>query len=175
MQNLEKQRKIFIRSTKTWVPVTEEVYREYYRPIWRMQKATRKAGQCICPRSKLWLCDSDCLTCGYHTSGNTVSLDAPMENANGDEFTLMDTLTDPDSCFADILIDRLLLNQLLDKLAEQDPEGRRICELIMDNCSKAEIADALQREFGGNWYKSKAVYREKQILDKLRKRIMGLK
>jgi len=45
--NPEKQFKIYIRSTKTWVPVTEEVYREYYRPIWRIQKAARKAGQCI--------------------------------------------------------------------------------------------------------------------------------
>jgi hypothetical protein len=174
-QSKSNKRKIFIRSTNQWVPVTEEVYQAYYRPIWRTQKAARKAGQCICPRSKLWLCDGDCFTCAYHTAGNTVSLDAPMENANGDEFTLLDTLTDPDSNFTDILVDRLLLEQLLDELAEHHPEGRRICELIMDNCSKAEIADTLQREFGGNWYKSKAVYREKQILDKLRKRIMGLK
>ena len=30
--NQDNQRKIYIRNTKQWVPVTEEVYREYYRP-----------------------------------------------------------------------------------------------------------------------------------------------
>ena len=72
-------------------------------------------------------------------------------------------------------MDRLLLKTLLDELAEQDPGGKRICELIMEGSSKTEMADTLQSEFGGNWYKSKAVYREKQVLDQLRKRILGLK
>ena len=175
MQNNEKQRKIYIRSTKTWVPVTEEVYLEYYRPIWRFQKEAQKNGQCVCTKSKLWVCDGDCAMCEYHAAGNTVSLDAPMENTDGDEFSLIDTIEDPDSSFADVLVDRLLLDQLLDELTECDPEGKRICELIMEGRSKTEIADTLQREFGGDWYKSKAVYREKQVLDRLRKRLKGLK
>jgi len=175
MQTKDNQRKIYIRSTKTWVPVTEEVYLEYYRPVWRTQKAMQKAGQCYCPKSKLWLCDDDCAMCEYRAAGNTVSLDAPMQNADGDEFSLIDTIEDPTSSFADVLVDRLLLERLLDDLAEQDPEGKRICELIMEGSSKTEIADTLQREFGGEWYKSKAVYREKQVLDRLRKRLMGHK
>lgn len=175
MSNLNNQRKIYIRSTKQWVPVTEEVYLEYYRPVWRTQKAAQKAGQCFCPKSKLWVCDGDCATCEYRAAGNTISLDAPMENGDGDEFSLKDALEDPTASFADVLVDRLLLEQLLDELAERDPEGKRICELIMEGSSKAEIADTLQREFGGDWYKSKAVYREKQVLDQLRKRILGIK
>lgn len=86
MNSNEKQRKIYIRSTKTWVPVTEEVYREYYRPIWRLQKEAQKNGQCMCTKSKLWVCDGDCATCEYRAAGNTISLDAPMENGDGDEF-----------------------------------------------------------------------------------------
>ena len=80
MQTKDNQRKIYIRSTKTWVPVTEEVYLEYYRPVWRTQKAMQKAGQCYCPKSKLWLCDDDCAMCEYRAAGNTVSLVAPMQN-----------------------------------------------------------------------------------------------
>lgn len=174
MPNKEnKERKIYIRSTKQWVQVSDEVYSEYYRPIWRLQKEAQKNGQCVCPKSKLWICDSDCATCEYRAAGNTISLDAPIEN--GDEFSLIDTIEDPTSNFSDILVDRLLLEQLLDELAERDPEGKRICELIMEGSSKTEIADTLKREFGGDWYKSKAVYREKQVLDQLRKRIFGLK
>jgi hypothetical protein len=174
-QNKSNERKIYIRSTKQWVPVTEEFYKSYYRPIWRMQKEARKAGQCVCPKAKLWICDGDCLTCEYHAAGNTLSLDLPMKTADGEEICFLDTLIDPDSCFADTIVDRLLLEQLLDELAEHDPEGKRICELIMDGCSKSEIAGALQREFGGDWYKSKAVYHEKQALERLRKRMMGVK
>ena len=175
MTKQENTRKIYICSTKTWVPVTEEVYLEYYRPIWRLQKEAQKNGQCMCTKSKLWVCDGDCATCEYRAAGNTISLDAPMENGDGDEFSLKDALEDPTASFADVLVDRLLLEQLLDELAERDPEGKRICELIMEGSSKAEIADTLQREFGGDWYKSKAVYREKQVLDQLRKRILGIK
>lgn len=159
MQTQDNHRKIYIRSTKTWVPVTEEVYLAYYRPIWRTQKAAQKAGQCFCPKSKLWICDSDCAVCEYRTAGNTVSLDAPIENADGDKFSLVETIEDPTADFADILVDRLLLKRLLDELAEQDPEGKRICELLMEGRSKTEIADTLQHEFSGDWYKSKAVIR----------------
>ncbi len=173
--NQPTERKIYIRSTKQWIAVTEEVYLEYYRPIWRTQKAAQKAKQCFCPKSKLWLCDGDCAMCEYRAAGDTISLNAPMENAVGEEFSLIDTISDPDADFADILVDKLLLEQLLYELAECDPEGKRICELIMAGSSKTEIADTLQREFGGNWYKSKAVYREKQVLDQLRKRLLGLK
>ena len=112
MENQDNQRKIYIRSTKQWVPVTEEIYREYYRPIWRLQKEAQKNGQCVCPKSKLWICDSDCATCEYRAAGNTISLDAPMENADGDGFSLIDTIDDPTSNFSDTLVDRLLLEQL---------------------------------------------------------------
>ena len=53
MQNNDNRRKIYIRNTKTWVPVTDEVYREYYRPLWRLQKEAQKNGQCMCQKAKL--------------------------------------------------------------------------------------------------------------------------
>jgi len=172
--NQEKQRKIYIHSAKQWVPVTEDVYREYYRPIWRVQKQAQKTNQCMCSKSKLWLCDGDCLTCEFRAAGNSLSLDLSMETADGGEICFLDTFFDPDSSFVDTVMDRLLLEQLLNELAEHDPEGKCICELIIEGRSKTEIADTLQREFGGDWYKSKAVYHEKQVLDWLRKRIMDL-
>lgn len=159
------QRKIYIRSTKTLVPVTEEVYFAYYRPIWCLQKEAQKNGQCMCPKSKLWICDGDCVMCEYHAAGNTISLEAPLENADGDEFSLIDTLEDPTSSFADILVDRLLLERLLDELAEQDPEGKRICELIMDGLSEREAAITL------NMARSTFKRRWAAIRDKLARQI----
>ena len=143
MTSQDNQRKIYIRSTKQWVPVTEEVYLEYYRPIWRLQKDAQKNGQCMCPKSKLWLCDGDCATCEYRAAGNTTSLDAPLENGDGDEFSLVDTLEDPNAAFADVIVDRLLLERLIDELTEQYPEGKRICELIMEGQSERQAANVL--------------------------------
>ena len=174
--NQDNQRKIYIRNTKTWVSVTEEVYREYYRPIWHTQNEKRKNHCCSCPKSKKWRCDGDCGTCCYHRpeNGNCSSLDAPIKSSEGDDICLRDTIADPNGNFENILLDKLLLTQLLYELGEHDPQGRRICELIMDGCSKTEIAETLQQELGGNWYKSKTAYHEKQALDWLRKRLLEL-
>lgn len=155
MTNQDKQRKIYIRSSQQWVPVTEEVYLEYYRPIWRIQKAAQKNGQCVCPQSKLWRCDGDCAVCSYHAAGNTVSLD---------EMCLGDTIADPDAAFADIVLDSIFLEQLLDELAERDPDGRRICELIMSGKTERECAAAL------NMARNTFTYRRDKLFALLRER-----
>ena len=58
MKNQENQAqdrdyKIYIPSTHQFVPVTKEVYYDYYRPIWRIRKQAQKYGQCMCPQIKL--------------------------------------------------------------------------------------------------------------------------
>lgn len=163
-QGQAKERKIYLPNTNEWVTVTEEVYREYYRPIWRIQKAAQKNGQCVCPRSKLWRCDGDCAVCSYRATGNTLSLDAPMKNANGDEMCLGDTISDPDAAFADIVLDSIFLEQLLDELAERDPDGRRICELIMSGKTERECAAAL------NMARNTFTYRRDKLFASLRER-----
>lgn len=163
-QGQAKERKIYLPNTNEWVTVTEEVYREYYRPIWRIQKAARKNGQCVCPKTKLWRCDGDCAVCGYRTAGKTLSLDAPIENANGDKMCLGDTISDPDAAFADIVLDSIFLEQLLDELAERDPDGRRICELIMSGKTERECAAAL------NMARNTFTYRRDKLFASLRER-----
>ena len=59
----------------TLVEITEEQYRALYPEIWRTQKQERKLGRCLCPASKLWKCDGDCLVCPYHAAGSIWSLD----------------------------------------------------------------------------------------------------
>lgn len=173
-QNQVNERKVYIRNSRQWVSVSEEVYKEYYRPIWRTQKEERKNGRCDCPVYQNWQCDGDCFTCSHHLEGNTTSLDAPIENAEDDEISLIDTIADPNAISEEILTDRLLLDDLLTELAEHDPEGKRICELFMEGQSIAEIAETLQLETGDNWYKSKADYHEKQALAWLRKHLAEL-
>lgn len=50
------------------IPVSEEIYYEYYRPIWAIRKRAQAHGQCMCPGSKLWKCNGDCPACSYHAA-----------------------------------------------------------------------------------------------------------
>ena len=66
-----------------------------------------------------------CQDCEFHAPGDTISLDAPVANEDGDEVTLADTLMDPDSLFISAMCDREELRQLLARLDELMPEARR--------------------------------------------------
>ena len=97
----------------------------------------------MCPRSKWWLCDGMCQDCEYRASGDTVSLDAPITNEDGDEVTLADTLMDPDSLFVSAMCDQEELRQLLARLDELMPEAREIGRLRQKGLTDSAIADSI--------------------------------
>ena len=120
----------------TLVEITEEQYRALYTEIWRIQKQERKLGRCLCPASKLWKCDGDCLVCPHHTSGKVWSLDQDME-IMGDHRASDDC--DP----ADIVADQMLLKQLLRRLAELCPEALEVGAQALDGLSERGSLEAL--------------------------------
>ena len=145
------------------IPVTEEVYKEYYRPIWRTHYHASKHGQCGCTDWKR--CEGDCGLCRYRAAGNTLSLDAEYEGEEGSKLNLLDTIEDSAVNIEDIIADKLLLNELFKVLDELDPDSRRICELIRQGKTEREIAD----EFGVR--QSTLNYRKKKLMDMLRKQL----
>ena len=73
-----------------------------------------------------------------------------------DELTLGDTLADDASSAESILMDKELLDALYDELNRLDPDGRRICELIMQGKTEREIAaDMGKRQSTINYQKNK--------------------
>ncbi len=54
---------IFDPITEKKIPVTEEQFREYYRPIYRVFAFAKRHHQCAC--SKWWLCSGDCNVCDW--------------------------------------------------------------------------------------------------------------
>lgn len=125
----------------TLFPISEELYHELYPSIWRTQKRMQRLGRCACPRSKLWSCDADCPVCRYRSEGNQVSIDTTINSA--EDLTLGDTLMDDAPLPESIAFDHALLEMLYQELDELDPEGRRICELLM-NHSEREAAALLK-------------------------------
>lgn len=142
-QKSTREYTVYIPRLKTWVEVTKEQYDAYYRDIWATRQRAQAHGQCMCPKSKTWMCDGDCLVCEFRAAGDKLSLDYTFENKQGKETSLLDTLASDDASYDSILEEAELLDALYQRLQELDPDGRRICELIMEGKSERDIASDL--------------------------------
>jgi DNA-directed RNA polymerase specialized sigma24 family protein len=135
--------KIYLPHEKQWIEVNEEQYHAYYRDIWAARKRAQKHRQCMCPKSKLWLCDGDCLICKFRAPGDSLSLDLKYKNENGDERSLLDKLADQSASIEDVVTDQIMLDIFFQRLGEIMPEARRIGELRLEGLTDTEIANAI--------------------------------
>jgi len=136
------------------VPIPEEVYKAIYPDIWKTLQRMQRSGQCTCPKSQLWKCDADCAVCQFKASGRFVSLSTSLDDAEG--LTIEDTIASDEPSPEAISMDKVLLDALYDELNRLDPDGRRICELIMQGQTEREIAaDMGKRQSTINYQKNK--------------------
>ena len=145
--NQSKQYRIYIKESKSWVDVNKEFYTDYYRDINSYRKRQQEHGRCVCPASKRYLCDMDCMTCPYAKAGDQLSLD---------------DMPDESVAIVEVMEDAELLRALYAKLNELDPEGRLICQLIMDGKSERDCG----KEMGLS--RNTFVYRRDKLFQKLR-------
>ena len=160
MQN--KDKKYFIPINGTPIEVSEEVYRAYYQPVWNARYHAQKNGECRCTKAQLWKCDGVCPGCPFYTTGKKVSIDTPI-GGEDDELTLGDTLADDTPSAESILVDKELLDALYDELNRLDPEGKRICELLMYPSEReaADIMGMARSTFKRHWAKVQAELQDK--------------
>ena len=160
--NQSKQYRIYIKESKSWVDVNKEFYTNYYRDINTYRKRQQEHGRCVCPASKRYLCDMDCLTCPYAKAGDQLSLDNTVSDGEGNEKSWLDDMPDESVAIAELMEDAELLRALYAKLNELDPEGRLICQLIMEGKSERDCG----KEMGLS--RNTFVYRRDKLLQKLR-------
>ena len=160
MQNNDK--KYFIPVNGNPIEVSEEVYRAYYQPIWNTRYHAQKNGECRCTKAQLWKCDGVCPGCPFYAAGKKVSIDTPI-GGEEDELTLGDTLADDAPSAESILMDKELLDALYDELNRLDPDGRRICELLMYHSEReaADIMGMARSTFKRHWAKIQAELQDK--------------
>ena len=115
------------------LPVSEAVYREYYRPIWRVHQVARYHNQCACPHWQL--CTGDCGSCRFTRAGDRLFLD------HLSEYGIEPTMSNANPL--DIVTDAITLEELLDELDKIDPDGRRIATAKLNGFSDAEVARQL--------------------------------
>ena len=123
-----------------FVEVSEEVYRTYYQPIWKTWRYAKRHGTCTGEDWKR--CLGDCVGCPCcHHLDNCISLDVVVDDS--DQTTIADTIADPDALVDAVLAESAALEELLTTLAELDPDGRRIGELLLEGKSGREISRVL--------------------------------
>lgn len=146
MSNSESQSKayhIYIKERHVWVPVSKSDFDNYYRDINAYRRRQQEHGRCVCPASKRYLCDMDCGCCPFHKGGDELSLDYTISDEDGNEKSWLDDVADDAPSIQSVLEDRELLNALHARLDELDPDGRLICELIMQGCPERAAAEKL--------------------------------
>lgn len=134
--NQSKKFRIYLKSSRQWVEVSEDQYREYDRNRTALRKRMQYRGECFCPRSKWWLCDGNCLDCEFRNN-TTVSLDDPLPGGDG---TLADYVPDGAPLIEEVLSEKAELDQLFERLQELMPEAKRIGELREEGLSDEAIA-----------------------------------
>lgn len=145
--NQNKKRYFPLRDVKnpdkvSLIEITESQYRALYPEIWATQKREQHHHRCMCTRKYLWKCDGNCDLCEYHAAGDMLSLDVPTEDGNANMY---DTIPDTAPTMEDVLSDAMLLEQLIARFRELDPDADRIIELLRDELSDRKIAEQLGR------------------------------
>lgn len=162
-QSQSDGRSIYLKDLHLWVPVSKTDYDNYYRDINAYRRRQQEHGRCVCPASKRYLCDMDCWTCRFHKSGDELSLDYTITDDDGNEKSWLDDLLDETPNALSILEERDLLDSLISKLDELDPDGRRICELLLQDKTEREIAEIM-----GISQQSTINYKKRKAFEKLR-------
>ena len=141
------------------ITVSEEVYRAYKRPIWAEHKRNDRQKLCQVSDGKggLKRCTEDCSKCSRTKEGNVLSLDG-LEEAG---YSVEDRAQD----VAEIVAEKLLLEELFKALEELDPNSHHICKLLMEGCSKREIARIMSIP------QSSFEYQFKKLMASLRERL----
>ena len=113
--------------------VTEEVYRAYKQPLWAEHKRQEREKRCVISNGKggTKRCTADCSVCDKQRTGSVLSLDKFTDEG----FDVSDDIN-----IADILLDKMLLEELYEALQELDPKNRLIMELFSIGKSEREIS-----------------------------------
>jgi len=136
--------RIYIRSTRRWVPVSKEYYETHMRDVHTFRNRLYRQGFCKCPGSKEYMCDCDCLTCPFYKKEAMKSLDTPISDDEGNEETLMGRLVDECTPMPeDALIEkdeRESLYRAIEQLCEED---QILIRMTLAGKQQIEIAEAL--------------------------------
>jgi len=139
MKTNDNQHYIYLRSTRERIPCTEEEFRAYYHDIDLFRQRQQYRKQCVCPQKKWLECDMDCQTCPFRRN-DVFSLDKPLETAEGEEMSLLESIPDESPLISEIIANKEHLNLLFRRLNEIMPEAIEIGRLRQIGLNDSDIA-----------------------------------
>jgi len=143
MINNNKQRYIYLRSTKERVPVSEQEFNDYYRDINAYRRTKQNHGKCVCPKAKRLDCDMDCETCPFRRAGDSLSLNYTITDEDGNEKSWLEDLTDDTPLIEEIVADEIELKRILARIGEIMPEAIEIGTLRQRGMSERAIEEKI--------------------------------
>ena len=124
---MENQR--FIEIDGQQIPVTEDVYRAYKRPLWSEHKRREREKRCRNVNGNR--CTDDCSQCEKQRTGSVLSLEKLTE----DGFDIPDPLD-----LTQMIEDSEMLEKLHSVLGELDSRDRQIIDCFCEGVSERDIA-----------------------------------
>ncbi len=140
-----ERKKIYLRSEKTFVEVSDEVYREYYRPIWKALKQAQRKGECACPKEARWQCDGECHTCEYRVVSSADVLSDTMVIHDDSVLTIADTLTSNEASPESVALFHDLQSTLEKEICQMSQLEQKIAYLYLNGMTEREIAPVVDR------------------------------
>ena len=129
------------------IEISEEIYREIGPEINTFRKREQRAGRCVCPSRFIWKCDMDCALCEYRAVGNRVYMQSD-EDADDLFENIGDERADTERAVTDIM----LLEEVLDRFRELDPDADKIIALW------AEDPDMTVRDMAARLGRTKSTF-----------------
>lgn len=142
MSNEEKNYTIYIRSKKQSIPVTKEVFKNYYRGIDSFRKDQQRKGLCSVPSYKRLQCDMNCHECPYVTY-HDLSMDENLGDDDENPITFSDLISDDAESVENVVADTAELTAVLKRLTELMPQAIEIGKMRMAGYTDTEIAEQL--------------------------------
>ncbi len=131
------QRYIYIRSTETIIPCTDEEFQEYYRGINAFRRREQRHGRCVCPANRRLSCDMVCGHCPHIRTGDMLSLD---EIVFEDEVVqYLDLVTEESRLIDEMIIEAEALKVVLKRIEELMPMAILIGQLRIAGYTETEI------------------------------------
>ena len=139
-ENQKKVYRLYDKASKAWFEVTPVEYAEIDRWRTNLRKREQYHHRCMCKRKDWWLCDGMCQDCEFHAAGDTLSLDAALDDESGNSLLDMLPITDYEMS---AILEKQFARQILKELLVMLPEAAKIGELRELGLNDEAIAEQI--------------------------------
>lgn len=163
MQIKDKPYYIYLHSNREHIPCTEKEFHAYYHDIDLFRQKQQYRKQCVCPQKKRLECDMDCQTCPFRRN-DAFSLDKPLETAEGEEMSLLDSIPDESPLISEIIANKDQLDRPFRRLKEIMPDDAFLVgQMCMQGQTDTAVSKLLKVKPNTLFYRLK---RAREIIEK---------